>query len=191
MRRRRPSARILVIHLARGMALGRGGIDTRFWLDAALLPGGTWPLAGASKNTALRLTARLTQSFWVEHMVSLRALSFCDDQPCRRRGGGCAVGQASLRGSLPQASSRTDRSLPHSQRRANTSASFSNTCLCWYRRRGRRASRTRTIGEAKKALQTGEIGHRIWMRRVLCFFVASDIVTVASGFSLLTSSFPC
>jgi hypothetical protein len=87
VRRRRPSARILVIHLARGMALGRGGIDTRFWLDAALLPGGTWPLAGASKKTALRLTARLTQSFWVEHMVSLRALSFCDDQPCRRRGG--------------------------------------------------------------------------------------------------------
>ena len=34
-----------------------------------------------------KLTARLTQSFWVEHMVSLRALSFCDDQPCRRRGG--------------------------------------------------------------------------------------------------------
>ena len=87
MRRRRPSARILVIHLARGMALGRGGIDTRFWLDAAPLPGGTWPLAGASKKTALRLTARLTQSFWVERMVSLRALSFCDDQPCRRRGG--------------------------------------------------------------------------------------------------------
>ena len=58
VRRRRPSARILVIHLARGMALGRGGIDTRFWLDAALLPGGTWPLAGASKKTALRLTAR-------------------------------------------------------------------------------------------------------------------------------------
>ena len=93
VRRQRPSARILEIHLARGMALGRGGIDTRFWLDAALLPGGTWPLAGASKKTALRLTARLTQSFWVKHMVSLRALSFCDDQPCRRRGGGgCGVG---------------------------------------------------------------------------------------------------
>ena len=76
-----------MIHLARGMALGRGGIDTGFWLDAALFPGGTWPLAGASKKNALRLTARLTQSFWVEHMVSLRALSFCDNQPCRRSGG--------------------------------------------------------------------------------------------------------
>ena len=91
-----------------------GGIDTRFWLDAALLPGGTWPLAGASKKTALRLTARLTQSFWVEHMVSLRALSFCDDQPCRRRGGeGVGWGQASLPGSLPQASSRTEACHTH------------------------------------------------------------------------------
>ena len=85
-------------------------------------------------------------------------------------GEGVGWGQASLRGSLPQASSRTDRSLPHSQRRANTTASFSKTCLCWYRHRGRCTSRTRTIGEAKKALQTGEIGHRILMRRVLTSF---------------------
>ena len=63
VRRRRPSARILVIHLARGMALGRGGIDTRFWLDAALLPGGTWPLAGASKKNRSAIDRALDSKF--------------------------------------------------------------------------------------------------------------------------------
>ena len=120
---------------------------------------------GKQKNRSAIDRARLTQSFWVEHMVSLRALSFCDDQPCRRRGEGVGWGQASLRGSLPQASSRTEAChthrggptlLPRFRKRASV-----GTDAC----RGRCASRTRTIGEAKKALQTGEIGHRILMRR--------------------------
>ena len=108
---------------------------------------------GKQKNRSAIDRARLTQSFWVEHMVSLRALSFCDDQPCRRRGGRVWGG-----GRLPYV--EACRKLLVELKLAT----LTDAC------RGRCASRTRTIGEAKKTLQTGEIGHRILMRRVLTSF---------------------
>ena len=150
------------------MALGRGGKTRGF---------GWTPLSfhlafgrGKQKNRSAIDRALKVFGLSIWHIVSLRALSFCDDQPCRRRGEGVGWGQASLRGSLPQASSRTEAChthrggptlLPRFRKRASV-----GTDAC----RGRCASRTRTIGEAKKALQTGEIGHRILMRRVLTSF---------------------